>query len=468
MADSGIHESQGNSCVPFLNVDPQNPINAYYLHPGENPGAILVSPPLEGGNYHSWSRAMRRALSSKNKLKFVDGSIRVPSPIDPHFDIWERCNNMVVSWITRSLSPKIAESTVYIDNAQDLWKDLRERFSKGNYFKMSNLLQEIHSIKQGERDVSGYFTTLKIIWEELESLRPTPSCTCEIQCRCNLLKSIKDHRESEYVICFLKGLNDQFQTTKSQILLMEPLPSINKVFSLVTQAENQLDTTQNNETRLLSNRRDNDNWRNTTGKDNAMIQRSQDDNWRTTSGRSTNSYQRGRGRLGGKGYNQRFSSTRICTYYNKGGHIIDTCYHKHGFPPNYTKIKENEGAVNNLMETKQFENTKQQPALQFNPEQYALLTNLLQQAEVNSTNKGQHNVNQFSHKNTGENTTPSDDPNHISGNILSWILDSGATDHVSPFISNFDILRPIKHVRIKLPNGSSLIAKQSGTVTLSA
>jgi len=54
---------------------------------------------------------------------------------------------MVLSWITRTLTPQIAESFVYIDDAKILWEDLKERFSKGDYFKISYLLQEIHSIR---------------------------------------------------------------------------------------------------------------------------------------------------------------------------------------------------------------------------------------------------------------------------------------------------------------------------------
>jgi hypothetical protein len=40
------------------------------------------------------------------------------------------------------------------------------------------------------------------------------------------------------VIQFLTGLNDQFSVVKTQMLLMDPLPSINKVYSLVMQESN--------------------------------------------------------------------------------------------------------------------------------------------------------------------------------------------------------------------------------------
>ena len=124
------------------------------MHTGENPGLILVSPPLNETNYHTWSRNIKRALLSKNKLKFIDGSISKPSNNDSTFEACEICNVMVLSWITRTLAPQLADIVVYIDSARSLWENLTERFSKGDYFCISDLLQEVHSIRQGERTVT--------------------------------------------------------------------------------------------------------------------------------------------------------------------------------------------------------------------------------------------------------------------------------------------------------------------------
>ena len=52
----------------------QNILSPYYLHPGESPGMVLASPPLNANNYHTWSKGMFSALWSKNKLKFIDGT----------------------------------------------------------------------------------------------------------------------------------------------------------------------------------------------------------------------------------------------------------------------------------------------------------------------------------------------------------------------------------------------------------
>jgi hypothetical protein len=53
------------------------------------------------------------------------------------------------------------------------------------------------------------------------------------------MKTIMDFHHQEYVYHFLMGLNDSFSNIRGQILLIEPLTPINKVFSLVLQDEPQ-------------------------------------------------------------------------------------------------------------------------------------------------------------------------------------------------------------------------------------
>ena len=50
----------------------------YHLHHSDHPGVILVSKPLNGDNYGTWSSSMQIALSAKNKTGFVDGSFKRP------------------------------------------------------------------------------------------------------------------------------------------------------------------------------------------------------------------------------------------------------------------------------------------------------------------------------------------------------------------------------------------------------
>ena len=42
------------------------------------PGMILINIQLNGANYHTWSKTMKQALLSKNKLKFINRSLDTP------------------------------------------------------------------------------------------------------------------------------------------------------------------------------------------------------------------------------------------------------------------------------------------------------------------------------------------------------------------------------------------------------
>jgi hypothetical protein len=111
-------------------------------------------------------------LICKDKLGFVTNVIPEPPSTDPLHHTWMRCNTMIISWITKSVNSSIAQSIAYFDKESDVWKYLKEHYSKGNSFRFSNLLAAIHMIRQGDRDLDTYFTDLQIQWQELEVLRP--------------------------------------------------------------------------------------------------------------------------------------------------------------------------------------------------------------------------------------------------------------------------------------------------------
>ncbi|KAL4318156.1 hypothetical protein GQ457_18G021710 [Hibiscus cannabinus] len=101
-----------------------DPSDEYYIHPNENPALVLTSSLLTGsGNYHTWARSMRMSLISKNKFLFVNGAIKQPSDADPRFFAWEKCNNLVLSWLQRAIHPDVVQSVVWIDTAltREIW-----------------------------------------------------------------------------------------------------------------------------------------------------------------------------------------------------------------------------------------------------------------------------------------------------------------------------------------------------------
>jgi hypothetical protein len=275
-------------------VDVSSP---FYLHHGDSPSFNLVSQQLVGDNYNTWSRSMKMALIAKNKIHFIDGTLPKPDASSDQSLSWYRCNNMILSWILSSVSKEIAASIIYIDSAEDMWNDLKDRFSQKNGPRIFQLQQTISALSQENLSVSNYFTVLKGLWDELINYQPLPPCSC------GSVKILTDYREHEYISRFLMGLNESFSHIRGQILLLDPMPPINKVFSLVLQEERQrqivpLVSSLNHNTAAM------------------MITTPQNQ----SSGSKTNFIRKDRPK---------------CTHCGVLGHTIDKCYRIHGFPPGF-------------------------------------------------------------------------------------------------------------------------------------
>ena len=109
------HNSGSSSDDPSL-----NPSSSFFIHPSEGPTSVFITPALDGTNFHSWSRAIRMTLISKNKMAFLLGTIHVLDVTDPYYSGWERCNTLIMSWLLNSISPSIAQSVIFLESAVDI------------------------------------------------------------------------------------------------------------------------------------------------------------------------------------------------------------------------------------------------------------------------------------------------------------------------------------------------------------
>ncbi|XP_016478120.1 uncharacterized protein LOC107799513 [Nicotiana tabacum] len=104
-----------SSTTPSL--DTTNPL---YMHPSESAGTMLVPVVLDGTSYRSWRRGVLGALSVKNKVGFITRKCKKPDSNHATFEQWERCDDIVTSWILNSLSKDLVDSLQYVNNAKEL------------------------------------------------------------------------------------------------------------------------------------------------------------------------------------------------------------------------------------------------------------------------------------------------------------------------------------------------------------
>nr|XP_016444747.1 PREDICTED: uncharacterized protein LOC107770006 [Nicotiana tabacum] len=141
---------------------------------------------------------------TKKKLSFINGACQSPDLKSPEYEHWSCVNDMVISWILNALSKDIADSVIYSKTAKELWDSLEQRFGRSNGAKLYHLQKELSGLAQKNR-------------------------------KAKLTKSVEDQR----LIQFLMGLNDIYAQARGNILMINPLPSMDVACSLLLQDKNQ-------------------------------------------------------------------------------------------------------------------------------------------------------------------------------------------------------------------------------------
>lgn len=102
-----------------------------YIHPLDTLESPLISfLLLETENYALWSRAVRSALVVKNKIDFIAGACTKESIGESNELRWIRCDEIVKSWIMKSLSKDLVSGVIYSNSAVAVWKNMQERFDQ--------------------------------------------------------------------------------------------------------------------------------------------------------------------------------------------------------------------------------------------------------------------------------------------------------------------------------------------------
>ncbi|KAL5565554.1 hypothetical protein UlMin_028718 [Ulmus minor] len=179
------------------------------------------------------------------------------------------------------------------------------------------------NLRQDQNSVSIYFTKLKTIWEELSNYRPNCSCG---KFSCGGVKHLNEHHQMEHIMSFLMGLDDSFSQVHGQLLLMDPMPPINRVFSLIVQEEQQRKTNPSSD----------------SNKSTGTMAFAVKTEAVKTSGSNSQRFQ-----------NSNFNASKnqkrdrpYCTHCKILGHTMDRCYKIHGYPPGYKfKINNNSNAA---------------------------------------------------------------------------------------------------------------------------
>ncbi|KAL0327867.1 UNVERIFIED_CONTAM: hypothetical protein Scaly_2219300 [Sesamum calycinum] len=283
-----------------------------YIHPSEHSNLTLTSMPLDGTNFLAWHRAVYVSLGTEMKLAFIDGSFPCPPVGSTHYEQWRRVDLTITSWIWNSMSKDIVEAFMYYATSRELWIAIQRRYAIVLVMALWSINCSVRSPRcRNMIYLLLYFTKLMKTWNEITCLAPPPKCRCG-KCTCGINEAITESTTSTQLMQFLMGLHERYNSERSQILMFDPLPDIERAFAMVYVVEKQRsiqveldDATSHMACQLIlkDNRRDGDKY----------MQR-----------------------------RKSFTDKRnvICFNCWKPGHSLDTCVQLHGVPDWYRALND--------------------------------------------------------------------------------------------------------------------------------
>lgn len=239
------------------------------------------------------------------KLGFITGKyLRPNEPDDPNkADQWDRVDCLVRLWILNTISKEIMDAFLFAPTSKVLWDSIQDRYGQQNGPLLYQLQRDISTISQGSSSIESYFTKLMKLRDELFSCQPPLPCHCDVG------QQRVERRSANCVMQFLMGLNETYDQVRNQILVMEPLPTIDRVYSMLLSVERQREV----------NIQHSDKFENV-----AMYSKGQAQDFSKYVGKAK--------------WNRKPSDK--CSYCHMDGHNVDQCYRPVGYPDRFKKRKE--------------------------------------------------------------------------------------------------------------------------------
>ncbi|CAL9247238.1 unnamed protein product, partial [Arabidopsis halleri] len=378
-------------------------ISPYDLTSNDHPGHVISNPLLRGDNYEEWAINLETALASRKKFGFLDGRISKPEEDSSDFDDWKSINALLVSWIKMTIDPTLRSNISHKPVARDLWEHIKKRFRVSNGPRVQQLRKELANCRQDGLSIETYYGKLTKLWDSMDAFRPRVVCTCG-KCTCDCLAVLETQREHDKVHDFLMGLDESvYGTVRSSLLIQEPLPPLEYVYLKVTQDEDSRSRKPASDSRPEG-----------------MVFAAQ---------------HMSRMRHGDKP-----SSTTVCTNCGRSGHMSENCFQILGFPEWWGDRPRNRNAVHaNVAIT----DADRAAVLNLTDEQWLSVKRTINAAKENCDE-------QLSGKSS----------------FLSWILDTGATHHLTCRRDILENVRNATSTPIILADNRVVTGNLVGSVTL--
>ncbi|KAK6135566.1 hypothetical protein DH2020_030674 [Rehmannia glutinosa] len=202
------------------------------------PQSQLLTIKLGDNNYLIWKQQVWAAVNGYGLEGFLTGESTKPEKytestsgnktrvINPAYVLWNRQDQLLVSWLLSSLSENVLISTVGLTTAKDIWDGLQTEFATRNTAKVMQFRLQLQTMKKGNTPMKDYLNKIK-------------SC-------CDILNSAGEEiPERVQILYILGGLGPEYDSVMVSITARAEPCSLREVHAILLSFENRLESYEN-------------------------------------------------------------------------------------------------------------------------------------------------------------------------------------------------------------------------------
>jgi transposase InsO family protein len=169
---------------------------------------------------------MKKNLKGKKMWSYVDGtSVKPTDETDATkyaaaLETWDVNNSKIITWINNSVSQLIGMQLAKYDTAKEVWDHLKRLLVQSNFAKRYQLESDIRALKQNNMTIQDFYSAMSNLWDQLALMESAELKT---------VKAYIDQREEQRLVQFLMALRDDFEGLRGSILHRTPLPKVDSV-----------------------------------------------------------------------------------------------------------------------------------------------------------------------------------------------------------------------------------------------
>ncbi|KAA8521637.1 hypothetical protein F0562_012310 [Nyssa sinensis] len=191
----------------------------------------LITMRLDSTNYVSWKFQFTSILKAHSLIEFVDGSLDCPemflrnergeltAEMNPNHKSWIAQDQALMTLINATLSPIALAHIIGLNFAREVWLTLKRRFSSLLKANILQLKTELQSISKGNSSIDSYIQKIKEIRDKMHSV------------------SMKIEDE-DLLICTLNGLPQNYDAFATSIRTRSDPITFEKLHVLLKAKEN--------------------------------------------------------------------------------------------------------------------------------------------------------------------------------------------------------------------------------------